>query len=205
MESMSNAPYLLKKARFGYKLGDGTLIDHMTYDGPPSTFDKQHMVEQASFVSRELGISARSRTSGRCARTSARFARSTRAFSPTRSRRSTASQSTRGAAPRHVAREARLAEAGLRPGGDDDRRQRAGRERRRRLRHRHVGGVRRRSAGSRCSRRSSRRHTSPTTSPTSRARRPRPATSRSRSGEIDRRRRARGAQRGVLVGRRSTR
>jgi acetyl-CoA C-acetyltransferase len=57
MESMSNAPYLLKHARFGYRLGDGTLIDHMTYDGLTSTFDKRHMVEQASFVSRELGIS----------------------------------------------------------------------------------------------------------------------------------------------------
>ena len=57
MESMSNAPYLLKKARFGYKLGDGTLIDHMTYDGLTSTFDRRHMVQQASFVSRELGIS----------------------------------------------------------------------------------------------------------------------------------------------------
>jgi acetyl-CoA C-acetyltransferase len=57
MESMSNAPYLLKKARFGYRLGDGTVIDHMTYDGLTSTFDGRHMVEQASFVSRELGIS----------------------------------------------------------------------------------------------------------------------------------------------------
>jgi acetyl-CoA C-acetyltransferase len=57
MESMSNAPYILKKARFGYRLGDGTLIDLMTHDGLISTFDKRHMVEQASFVSRELGIS----------------------------------------------------------------------------------------------------------------------------------------------------
>jgi acetyl-CoA C-acetyltransferase len=57
MESMSNAPYMLKKARFGYKLGDGKLIDHMTFDGLTSTFDGRHMVEQASFVSRELGIS----------------------------------------------------------------------------------------------------------------------------------------------------
>jgi acetyl-CoA C-acetyltransferase len=57
MESMSNAPYLLKKARFGYRLGDGTVIDSMTYDGLTSTFDKRHMVQQASFVSRELGIS----------------------------------------------------------------------------------------------------------------------------------------------------
>jgi acetyl-CoA C-acetyltransferase len=57
MESMSNAPYILKKARFGYRLGDGTLIDLMTHDGLTSTFDHKHMVEQASFVSRELGIS----------------------------------------------------------------------------------------------------------------------------------------------------
>jgi acetyl-CoA C-acetyltransferase len=57
MESMSNAPYILKKARFGYRLGDGTLIDSMTYDGLVSTFDQRHMVQQASFVSRELGIS----------------------------------------------------------------------------------------------------------------------------------------------------
>jgi acetyl-CoA C-acetyltransferase len=56
MESMTNAPYALKKARFGYRLGDGTLIDLMTHDGLTSTFDKRHMVEQASFVSRELGI-----------------------------------------------------------------------------------------------------------------------------------------------------
>ena len=56
MESMSNAPYLLKKARFGYRLGDGELIDSMVFDGLTSSFDKKHMVEQASFVSRELGI-----------------------------------------------------------------------------------------------------------------------------------------------------
>jgi acetyl-CoA C-acetyltransferase len=56
MESMSNAPYALKKARFGYRLGDGSLIDLMIHDGLTSTFDQRHMVEQASFVSRELGI-----------------------------------------------------------------------------------------------------------------------------------------------------
>jgi acetyl-CoA C-acetyltransferase len=57
MESMSNAPYVLKKARFGYRLGDGTLIDLMVHDGLTSSFGGRHMVEQASFVSRELGIS----------------------------------------------------------------------------------------------------------------------------------------------------
>jgi acetyl-CoA C-acetyltransferase len=57
MESMTNTPFALKKARFGYKLGDGTLIDLMTHDGLTSSFDGRHMVEQASFVSRQLGIS----------------------------------------------------------------------------------------------------------------------------------------------------
>jgi acetyl-CoA C-acetyltransferase len=56
MESMSNAPYLLPKARFGYRLGNGEVIDHMVFDGLTSTFDGLHMVQQASKVSRELGI-----------------------------------------------------------------------------------------------------------------------------------------------------
>jgi len=57
MESMSNAPYLLPKARFGYRRGNGELVDSMVFDGLTSTFDGRHMVEQASFVSGELGIS----------------------------------------------------------------------------------------------------------------------------------------------------
>ena len=57
MESMSNAPYALPKARFGYKLGDATLVDLMIWDGLRSTFDEQHMVQQAARVARELGIS----------------------------------------------------------------------------------------------------------------------------------------------------
>jgi acetyl-CoA C-acetyltransferase len=57
MESMSNAPYLLPKARFGYRLGNGEVVDHMVFDGLTSTFDGLHMVQQASKVSRELAIS----------------------------------------------------------------------------------------------------------------------------------------------------
>ncbi len=56
MESMSNAPYLLPHARFGYRLGNGEVLDHMVFDGLTSTFDGDHMVVQASRVSRELGI-----------------------------------------------------------------------------------------------------------------------------------------------------
>src|SRR4051794_821311 len=57
MESMSNAPYLLKRARFGYRIGHGELLDSMVYDGLTSTFDQLHMVQQNSQVARELGIS----------------------------------------------------------------------------------------------------------------------------------------------------
>jgi acetyl-CoA C-acetyltransferase len=57
MESMSNAPYALPRARFGYRMGDGALVDLMIWDGLRSTFDEQHMVQQASRVARELGIS----------------------------------------------------------------------------------------------------------------------------------------------------
>ena len=57
MESMTNAPYALPRARAGYRMGDGTLLDLMIWDGLRSTFDEQHMVQQAARVARELGIS----------------------------------------------------------------------------------------------------------------------------------------------------
>ena len=57
MESMSNAPYLLKQARFGYRLGSGELIDSMIFDGLTDAYDQLHMVQHNSKVSRELGIS----------------------------------------------------------------------------------------------------------------------------------------------------
>ncbi len=60
MESMTNSPYLLKKGRFGYRLGHGELLDSMVFDGLTSTFDQLHMVAQNSRVSRELGISRES-------------------------------------------------------------------------------------------------------------------------------------------------
>lgn len=40
MESMSNAPYLLPKARSGMRLGHGEMIDHMFYDGLEDAYDK---------------------------------------------------------------------------------------------------------------------------------------------------------------------
>ena len=56
MESMTNAPYALPKARQGYRMGDGTLVDLMIWDGLRSTFDELHMVQQAAKVGRELDI-----------------------------------------------------------------------------------------------------------------------------------------------------
>jgi acetyl-CoA C-acetyltransferase len=43
LESMSNAPYLLPKARAGMRMGHGELLDHMFYDGLQSPFDGQLM------------------------------------------------------------------------------------------------------------------------------------------------------------------
>jgi acetyl-CoA C-acetyltransferase len=43
LESMSNAPYMLLKARAGYRMGNGEIIDHMMYDGLTSPWDGQAM------------------------------------------------------------------------------------------------------------------------------------------------------------------
>jgi acetyl-CoA C-acetyltransferase len=44
MESMTNAPYLLAKARGGYRLGHGQLLDHMFYDGLEDAYDKGRLM-----------------------------------------------------------------------------------------------------------------------------------------------------------------
>jgi acetyl-CoA C-acetyltransferase len=43
LESMTNAPYLLPKARSGYRMGHGEVLDHMFYDGLQSPFDGKLM------------------------------------------------------------------------------------------------------------------------------------------------------------------
>jgi acetyl-CoA C-acetyltransferase len=54
MESMSHAPYLLKQARFGYRMGDGKAIDSMISDGLTNPFSGKHMALEASEVASEL-------------------------------------------------------------------------------------------------------------------------------------------------------
>jgi acetyl-CoA C-acetyltransferase len=57
MESMSNAPYLLRDARFGYRFGDGTVVDAMIYDGLWDQYFPMTMAAQGSKVATELGLS----------------------------------------------------------------------------------------------------------------------------------------------------
>jgi acetyl-CoA C-acetyltransferase len=56
MESMSQAPYLLPKAREGSRLGDAEMVDSMIHDGLWSTFTQQHMGESSDEVNAELAI-----------------------------------------------------------------------------------------------------------------------------------------------------
>ena len=56
MESMSQAPYLLQQARFGYRMGDAKAIDAMIHDGLTNPFSGKHMAQEASEVAAELEL-----------------------------------------------------------------------------------------------------------------------------------------------------
>jgi acetyl-CoA C-acetyltransferase len=56
-ESMSNAPYLLNRARSGYKLGDGVLIDSLLKDGLTDAFSDVHMGVTAERLAERYRIS----------------------------------------------------------------------------------------------------------------------------------------------------
>ena len=56
MESMTNAPYVMPKARFGARMGNTELVDTMVYDGLWSTFTDQHMGESSDEVNAELEL-----------------------------------------------------------------------------------------------------------------------------------------------------
>jgi len=57
MESMSQAPYLLKKARTGYRLGNDTIFDHMMVDGLMDAYQNIHMGNCAELLAKERKIS----------------------------------------------------------------------------------------------------------------------------------------------------
>lgn len=56
-ESMSNAPYVLNKARFGYNMGDANIVDSMVNDGLTDAFNNYHMGVTAENISEKFNIS----------------------------------------------------------------------------------------------------------------------------------------------------
>jgi acetyl-CoA C-acetyltransferase len=85
MESMSLAPYLVPKARFGARMGNTEMVDSMVHDGLWSTFLEAHMGESSDDINRELEIgreeqdewSARSHTRAAAAWAAGRLAEET--------------------------------------------------------------------------------------------------------------------------------
>ncbi|MDR2127346.1 MAG: acetyl-CoA C-acetyltransferase [Prevotellaceae bacterium] len=57
MENMSAAPFLLKNARWGYRMGTGELVDSMVYDSLTDVFEGYHMGVTAENVAEQFGIS----------------------------------------------------------------------------------------------------------------------------------------------------
>ena len=57
MESMSNCPYMLPKARMGYRLGHGKLVDSMVHDGLWCAFEDFHMGNTGELVAEKYSIS----------------------------------------------------------------------------------------------------------------------------------------------------
>jgi acetyl-CoA C-acetyltransferase len=56
MESMSQAPYLLPQARFGYRMGDAKALDAMVHDGLTNPFSGRQMFDEATEIGDELEI-----------------------------------------------------------------------------------------------------------------------------------------------------
>ena len=56
MESMSNAPHMLPKARTGYRLGNGELVDAMVHDGLWDVYNDYHMGMAAEFIGEKFGV-----------------------------------------------------------------------------------------------------------------------------------------------------
>ncbi len=150
MESMSKAPYLLKEARFGFRMGDGKAIDAMINDGLTNPFSGKHMAQEASEVAAELELTRpdldrwalRSHQLAIKATDEGRLPGGDRAGDDQGQERRHGGRDRRGAAPRREPRDAREAAADLHEGRLAHGRQLAGRQRRRRRagrRQRRVG------------------------------------------------------------------
>ena len=148
MESMSNAPYLLTRAREGLRLGHGELVDSMIHDGLWEAYEDYHMGCCGEIVAEQVrrGPPAAGRVragepppgdrrhQGRQVQ-----GRDPARADPPEEGRAGPVRHRRGAARGHVARDAGQAQARLQGGRHRDRRQRAGRQRRRRGAGRHLG------------------------------------------------------------------
>jgi acetyl-CoA C-acetyltransferase len=56
MENMSAAPFILKNARWGYRMGNSELVDSMVYDSLTDVFEEYHMGVTAENVAEQFGI-----------------------------------------------------------------------------------------------------------------------------------------------------
>src|SRR5260370_16776069 len=56
MESMSNAPYLLTKARTGYRMGNSEIVDAVVHDGLWCAFENIHMGNEAEIIAEKFGV-----------------------------------------------------------------------------------------------------------------------------------------------------
>ena len=86
MENMDQAPYLVQRGRWGYRLGDGQLYDSVLRDGLNDAFSGEHSGWHTEDLVEKYQVRAKPRTNGRCARNSASPAHKPRDISSRKSR-----------------------------------------------------------------------------------------------------------------------
>ena len=147
MESMTNAPYLLPKARAGYRMGNGEVIDSLIHDGLWCAFDAMHMGEGTDKYTGNFGgltrelqdeFAARSHERAASAMKEGRFADEIVPVPvPQRKGDPVLVEEDEGVRPGHDGGVARQAPPGVHEGRHDHRRQRVADLRRRRRADRH--------------------------------------------------------------------
>ena len=175
MESMSQAPYLLPGARFGFRMGDVKTLDAMVHDGLTNPFSGKQMFVEATEVGDELEMTRadldrwalRSHERALAATDEGRLPEEIVPVTVNGPQGRHGRRGRRGPAPRHLAGEARRAARARRQGGLAHRRQLARRQRRRRRAGALLRGVGARQRQARRWPRSSPTRRAPTTSPTS--------------------------------------